>query len=61
MTTRARARAGSWGYLEGPLLLVPTMVGAVLTHLFIVGGNPAPAFVLGAAAAAIAWTRRRGR
>ena len=45
----------------GALLLVPTMVGAVLTHLFIVGGNPAPALVLGAAAAAIAWTRRRGR
>lgn len=45
----------------GALLLVPTMVGAVLTHLFIVGGNPAPALVLGTAAAAIAWTRRRGR
>jgi len=45
----------------GALLLVPTMVGAVLTHLFIVGGNPAPALVLGAAAAAIGWTRRRGR
>jgi putative oxidoreductase len=45
----------------GALLLVPTMVGAVLTHLFIVGGNPAPAIVLGASAAAIAWTRSRGR
>jgi len=45
----------------GALLLVPTMVGAVLTHLFIVGGNPGPATVLLAAAAAIAWTRRRGR
>jgi putative oxidoreductase len=45
----------------GALLLVPTMVGAVLTHLFIVGGNPGPAIVLLAAAAAIAWTRRRGR
>jgi putative oxidoreductase len=45
----------------GALLLVPTMVGAVLTHLFIVGGNPAPAAVLLAAAATIAWTRRRGR
>ena len=33
----------------GALLLVPTMVGAVLTHLFIVGGNPTPAFVLGVA------------
>ncbi len=45
----------------GALLLVPTMVGAVLTHLFIVGGNPVPALVLLAASAAIAWTRRRGR
>jgi putative oxidoreductase len=45
----------------GALLLVPTMVGAVLTHLFIVGGNPAPPLVLGAAAAAIGWTRRRGQ
>jgi len=27
----------------------------------IVGGNPAPAFVLGVAAAAIAWTRRGER
>jgi len=45
----------------GALLLVPTMVGAVATHLFIVGGNPTPAFVLGVAAAAIAWTRRRER
>jgi putative oxidoreductase len=45
----------------GALLLVPTMVGAVVTHLFIVGGNPTPAFVLGVAAAAIAWTRRKGR
>jgi putative oxidoreductase len=45
----------------GALLLVPTMVGAVLTHLFIVGGNPAPAAVLLAAAATIAWTRRTGR
>jgi putative oxidoreductase len=41
----------------GALLLVPTMVGAVLTHLFIVGGNPAPASVLLAAAATIAWAR----
>src|SRR6266550_3350204 len=43
----------------GALLLVPTMVGAVVTHVFIVGGNPAPAFVLGVAAAGIACTRRR--
>ena len=45
----------------GALLLIPTMIGAVLTHLFIVGGSPAPAIVLLAAASAIAWARRKGR
>jgi putative oxidoreductase len=45
----------------GALLLVPTMVGAVLTHLVIVGGSPAPAIVLLVAASTIAWMRRRGR
>lgn len=39
----------------GALALVATMAGAVATHLFIVGGSPLPAFVLGVAAAAIAW------
>ena len=45
----------------GALLLVPTMVGAILTHLFVIGGNPSPAIVLLAAAVAIAWTRRSRR
>ncbi len=40
------------------LALTATMAGAVFTHLFIVGGNPAPAIVLLATAAAIAWARR---
>jgi putative oxidoreductase len=44
----------------GALLLVPTMVGAILTHLFIVGGNASPAIVLLAATATIAWARRIG-
>jgi putative oxidoreductase len=42
----------------GALALVPTMTGAVFTHLFIVGGSPLPALVLGAGSAAIAWARR---
>jgi putative oxidoreductase len=42
----------------GALLLVPTMVAAVATHLFIVGGSPVPAAVLLAGSAAIAWARR---
>jgi hypothetical protein len=40
------------------LALVATMTGAVFTHLFIAGGSPAPALVLGVGAAAIAWARR---
>jgi putative oxidoreductase len=42
----------------GALTLVATMTGAVFTHLFIVGGSPLPALVLGAGSAAIAWARR---
>lgn len=42
----------------GALALVPTMIGALFTHLFIVGGNPAPAIVLLAAAVVIIWARR---
>ena len=38
----------------GALLLIPTMVGAVFTHLFIVGGSPVPATVLLIGALAIA-------
>ena len=42
----------------GALLLVPTMVCAVATHLFIVGGSPVPATVLLIGSVAIAWARR---
>ncbi|HZR25294.1 MAG TPA: DoxX family protein [Vicinamibacterales bacterium] len=42
----------------GAAALVATMTGAVATHLFIVGGSPLPALVLGAGSAAIAWFRR---
>jgi len=42
----------------GALLLIPTMVGAVITHLFIVGGSAAPAAVLLLGSLAIAWARR---
>ena len=43
----------------GALALAVTMVGAILTHLFIVGGNPAVPIALLAATATIAWVRRR--
>lgn len=33
--------------LLGALLLGGTMVGAVATHLFLIGGSPVPAIVLG--------------
>jgi putative oxidoreductase len=42
----------------GAVLLIPTMAGAVVTHLFIVGGSPVPATVLLIGALAIAWVRR---
>ena len=42
----------------GALLLIPTMVGAVVTHLFIVGGSAVPATVLLIGSLAIAWARR---
>jgi putative oxidoreductase len=40
------------------LVLAAVMVGAVLTHLFIIGGNPLPAMVLFALTLTIVWLRR---
>jgi len=42
----------------GALLLIPTMVGAMITHLFIVGGSAMPATLLLVGSLAIAWVRR---
>lgn len=42
----------------GGLLLTGVMVGAVATHLFVIGGNPTMALVLLAASAFVAWNRR---
>ena len=47
----------SWAAF-GALLLIPTMVGAVITHLFIVGESPAAAIVALIGSLAIAWARR---
>jgi putative oxidoreductase len=41
--------------------LVVTMIGAIVTHLFIVGGSPAIPIVLLASTATIAWVRRSRR
>lgn len=42
----------------GALALVPTMIGAIATHLFVIGGAPTPAVVLLAAALLTVWARR---
>jgi uncharacterized membrane protein YphA (DoxX/SURF4 family) len=41
------------------LMLLGVMVGAVITHLFIVGGNPQPAIILLIVTGIIAWGRRQ--
>jgi putative oxidoreductase len=43
----------------GALLLIPTMIGAIITNVFIVPASPVPPLVLLLLAAAIAWARRR--
>ena len=45
----------------GAAALAVTMVGAILTHLFIVGGSPLMPILLLASTATIAWARRSGR
>ena len=42
----------------GAVALVATMIGAVATHLFVVGGSPAVPVALLAGALAVAWARR---
>lgn len=44
--------------LFGALLLTATMVGAVATHLVLIGGSPVPAVVLGLLSAFVAWRLR---
>jgi putative oxidoreductase len=42
----------------GAMLLVAVMVGAIVTHLAVLGGNPTPAVVLLAIVGTVAWLRR---
>ncbi len=42
----------------GGLLLTATMTGALLTHLFVIGGNPALALALLLIVATITWLHR---
>jgi putative oxidoreductase len=41
----------------GAAPLAVTMIGAIITHVFILGGNPTPAIVLLVFTATIAWFR----
>ena len=43
----------------GALLLVGAMLGAVATHLFVVGGSALPAIMLFIVTGVIAWGRRK--
>jgi hypothetical protein len=45
----------------GAAVLAVTMVGAVITHLFIVGGSPLIPILLLGSTTAIAWLRRGER
>jgi putative oxidoreductase len=45
----------------GAVALALTMIGAIATHLFVIGGNPAMAIVLLASTSTIAGVRRKGR
>lgn len=51
--------APATGYF-GALLLALTMVGAVATHLLLIGGSAAPAVVLGVLSAFVAFRLRPG-
>ncbi|EJC82354.1 DoxX protein [Rhizobium leguminosarum bv. trifolii WSM2297] len=42
----------------GGLMLAVTMVCAIMTHLFVIGGNPAPAFLLMVMTGTVAWLHR---
>jgi len=42
----------------GAVALVPTMIGAILTQVFIVGDSPVPPTVMLVAAAVVIWARR---
>jgi len=42
----------------GAALLVPTMIGAIASHIFVLGGSFAPAAILLATSALIAYGRR---
>jgi putative oxidoreductase len=42
----------------GALLLICIMIGATITHLFVIGGSPVPAIILLALSALVAYSER---
>ena len=56
--TGALALLTPWFSGVGALLLVAVMVGAVATHLFVLGGSPLMAILFLVVTAIIAWGRR---
>jgi putative oxidoreductase len=42
----------------GALLLICIMIGATITHLFVIGGSPGPALILLALSAIVAYAKR---
>ena len=42
----------------GAVLLICIMIGATITHLFVIGGSPVPALVLLALSAVVAYAKR---
>ena len=42
----------------GALLLIGIMIGAIITHLFVIGGTAVPALVLLALSAIVAYAKR---
>jgi putative oxidoreductase len=47
--------------LFGAVSLAVTMIGALIAHSFVIGGNPAAAIVLLAITSTVAWARWRSR
>jgi len=45
------------GFIGG-LLLTMTMIGAIATHLVLIGGSAIPALILGVLAAFVTWRQR---
>ena len=50
--------APSLAAFGGAVLLICIMIGATMTHLFVIGGSPVPALVLLALSAIVAYAKR---